>query len=54
MEKRVITFFVERNIKRPKHLENVYTLYLLERITLRPGEHKSINMKVCVMLQQKN
>ena len=49
-----LSLFLLREISRPKHLENVYTLYLLERITLRPGEHKSINMKVCVMLQQKN
>ena len=55
MEKRVVTFFVERNNKKPKHLENnVYTLYLPERISLRPGEHKSINMKVGVTLPQKN
>ena len=55
MEKRVVTFSVERNIKKPKHLENnVYTLYLPERITLKPGEHKSINMKVGVTLPQKN
>ena len=53
MEKRVITFSVERNIKRPKHLENnFYTLYLPERITLRPGEPKSINMKFGVTLPQ--
>ena len=54
MEKRVITFSVERNIKRPKHSENnVYALYFLERNTLRPGEHKSTNVKVDVTLPQK-
>ena len=52
MERRAITFSVERNIKRPKHLENVFTLYLPERIALRPGEHKSINMNVGVTLPQ--
>ena len=49
----VYHFFVERNIKRPKHLENnVFTLYLPERIALRPGEHKSINVKDVVTLPQ--
>ena len=54
MEKRVVTFSVERNNEKPKHLENnVYTLCLPERISLRPGEHKSINMKVGVTLPHK-
>ena len=53
MAKTVITFSVKRNTKRPKHLENnVYTLYLPERITLRPGEHKSTDMKIGIILPQ--
>ena len=52
MAKRV-TFSVERNTKRPKHLENnVYTLYLPERITLRPGEHKLVDIKIGITLLQ--
>ena len=53
MAKRVIAFFVERNTKRPKHLENnIYTLYSPEIITLRPGAHKSVDMKIDITLQQ--
>ena len=53
MTKRIITFSVERNTKRPKHLENnVYALYSPERITLRPGEHKSFDMEIGITLPQ--
>ena len=38
---RVITFFVDKNMKSLKSLENnVFTLYSPERITLRPGDLK--------------
>ena len=48
---RAITFFIDKNMKRPKSLRNnVCALYSPERIKLRPGDFTKIDMKVDVKL----
>ena len=53
MANRVTTFSIERNTKRLKHLENyAYTQYSPKRITLWPGEYKSVDIKIGITLPQ--
>ena len=48
---RVTTFFVDEKTERPKSLRNnVFALYSPERITLKPGDLRKIDMKVGVKL----
>ena len=47
MNTNFIEFIYDKTTRRPRKLENnVFALYLPERIKLQPGEIKSINMKI--------
>ena len=46
-QKEVVEFFYQKSTRRPKRLENnVFVIYSPEKIKLRPGETKIINMCV--------
>ena len=46
-QKEVVKFFYQKSMRRPKRLENnVFVIYSPEKIKLRPGETKIINMCV--------
>ena len=46
-QKEVVKFFYQKSTRRPKRLENnVFVIYSPEKIKLRPGETKIINMGV--------
>ena len=53
MNEKNLKFIYDKSIRRPKRLQNnVFVLFLPERIRLQPGEVKKINMKLKIRLQQ--
>ena len=51
MKRRAVEFIYDKSTRRPKRLQNnVFVLYRPERVRLRPGGVKKINMKVKLRL----
>ena len=53
MGNKVFEFVYNKTLKRPKKLQNnLFVLYLLERIRLQPGEFKRVGMKLSIHLPE--
>ena len=54
MNRNCIEFIYDKTTRKPRRLENnVFVLYLPDRIKLQPGEIKSTNMKIKLRLPNK-